>query len=126
MKFLSILIALAITVSVSGPALASGESESKKSDSIFIGSFGQLHSWRAVSRDEIIVWASPSRPYLIKTWRPTSSLRFANAIGVTSTVGRVTTFDKIIVDGQRLPIKSITAIDREAAKSMRWTKKQST
>jgi hypothetical protein len=41
---------------------------------------------------------------------------------VTTTVGRVTKFDKVIVDGQRLPIKSIVALERETAKNLRWSR----
>jgi hypothetical protein len=52
--------------------------------------------------------------------RPYTSLRFIQTIGVPSTTGRVTKFDNVIVDGQRLPIKSIVALDREIAKDLRW------
>ena len=120
MKHLAIATAVALSMAISAPVMAKPKAEAKVRDSIFIGSFGRLHSWRAVSRDELIVWSSPSRPYLVKIWRPTSSLRFAHAIGITSTAGTVTKFDRVIVDGQRVPIKSITAIDKETAKAMRW------
>ena len=94
-----------------------------RSESIWIGSFGpRLHNWRAISRNELIIWASPSRPYLVTTRFSNSRLRFAHTIGVTTTVGRITKFDSIIVDGWRMPIASIVALDRETAKSMRWTK----
>lgn len=126
MKRLGMAIALAASLAVSAPVLAHADSGLQASDSIFVGSFGRINSWRPVSRDELIVWASPSRPYLIKIWRPTSSLRFAHAIGITSTAGRVTRFDKVIVDGWRYPIESIVAIDRDTAKSMHWKKRQST
>ena len=126
MKQLVLILIAGAMLAVTAQARAHADATPAASDSIWIGSFGRLHSWRAVSRDELIVWASPSRPDLVKMWRPFTSLRFANVIGVTSTVGRITKFDKVIVDGQRLPIKSIVALDRETAKSMRWTNKQRT
>lgn len=123
--FVSIALSAAL-LAFAAPTFAATKAatETVKSDSIWIGSYGRLHNWRAVGRDELIIWASPSRPYLLKIWRPFSSLRFAHTIGVTSTVGRITKFDYVIVDGQRLPIDSIVALDRDTAKSMRWTKSQ--
>lgn len=103
-------------------ATSGGTSHARAQDSIWIGSYGRLHNWRAVSRDELILWASPSRPYLVRIWRPFSSLRFAHTIGVTSTIGRIDKFERVIVDGQRLPIKSIVALDKESARAMRWNK----
>ena len=105
-------------------AASTANRETASSDTIWLGGYGHLYDWRAVSRDELILWSSPSRPYLVKIWRPHTGLRFAESIGVTSTVGRITKFDSVIVGGQRLPIISIVALDREIAKSMRWTKKQ--
>ena len=98
-------------------ALTSG-SEINTNHSIWLGYGGGFHDWRAISRDELIVWASPSRPYLVKIWRPFTSLRFVHTIGVSTTTGRVTKFDNVIVDGQRLPIKYIVALDRETAKDL--------
>lgn len=117
---------IAVVLSISAPALAIGASESTsetrnmRSESIWLGSHGRFNGWRAVARDEVILWASPSRPYLVKTWRPFRSFKFAHSIGVTTTAGRVTKFDSVLVDGQRLPIKSIVALDRETAKAMRY------
>lgn len=118
------IIASAGLLMFAAPSFATSGSapHSKSHDSIWIGSYGRLHNWRAVSRDELILWASPSRPYLVKIWRPFTSLKFAHTIGVTSTIGRIDKFERVIVDGQRLPIKSIVALDRESAKAMRWNK----
>jgi len=126
MKLRTMSFAIVAMLAISAPTFAASESAAKPVavDSIWITGRG-LHSWRAISRDELILWASPSRPYLVKIWRPYSSLRFVNAIGVTTTVGRVTKFEKVIIDGQRLPIKSIVALDRETAKTLHWRKKES-
>ena len=118
-KLVSIAI-LAASVTFAAPSYAARTEATVKSESIWIGSFGRLHSWRAISRDEIIVWASPSRPYLIRLSHRNPNLRFAHAIGVTSHTGRITKFESVIVDGWRTPIKTIIALDRETAKSLRW------
>lgn len=120
-KLMSIAVA-AMSVTFSVPAYATQTEASAKSESIWIGSFGRLHSWRAISRDELVVWASPSRPYLITLSHRNPNLRFAHAIGVTSHTGRISKFESVIVDGWRTPIKSIVALDRETAKSLRWRK----
>ncbi len=109
-----------LMLSASTIATPNSGSEIRTYQSIWLGSAGRLNNWRAVSRDELILWASPSKPYLVKIWRPFTSLRFVNTIGVSTTAGRVSKFDYVIVDGQRYPIKSIVALDRETAKEMRW------
>ncbi|MEM8682815.1 MAG: DUF6491 family protein [Pseudomonadota bacterium] len=121
-KLLSTVI-LAASVTFAPPSYAAHSSSSVQSESIWIGSFGRLHNWRAISRDEIVVWASPSRPYLIKLSHRNPNLRFAHAIGVTSHTGRITKFESVIADGWRTPIESILALDRETAKTLRWKKK---
>ena len=119
MRNLTLSIVAAALLGLSAPVTASTSDEVKANQSIRMG--GSFSNWRAVSRDELILWATPSRPYLIKIWRPLTSLRFVNTIGVTTSAGRVTKFDKVIVDGQRLPIKSIRSLDRETAKDLRWS-----
>ena len=122
MKFLTSTFVTVALLAFSAPAPAATGTELKANQSIPLGGRGNFNSWRAVGRDELILWASPSKPYFIKIWRPFTSLRFVNAIGVTTTGGRVTKFEKVIIDGQRLPIKSIVALDRETAKILRWSR----
>lgn len=119
MKILKLIVVAVALVGLSAPVTASTDEDVRANQSIWMGA--GFNDWRAVSRDELIIWATPSRPYLVKIWRPSTSLRFVNTIGVTSSAGRVTKFDNIIVDGQRLPIKSIKALDRQAAKDLRWS-----
>ncbi len=120
MKKCTLALVFATMLALSAPTMAISDSEIKTNQSIWIGSHGRFNSWRAVSRDEFILWASPSKPYLVKIWSPFTSLRFVHTIGVSTTAGRVSKFDYVIVDGQRRPIKSIVALDRETAKGMRW------
>ncbi len=122
MKKCTLAFVSAVLLALSAPAMATSNSDSeiRTNQSIWIGSAGRFNNWRAVSRDELILWASPSKPYLVKIWRPLTSLRFVHTIGVSTTAGRVSKFDYVVVDGQRYPIKSIVALDRETAKEMRW------
>ena len=80
--------------------------------------FGHLDSWRPIDRDTLIVWTTPFRPYLIELQRPALGLKFAHAIGVTSTNGTVyAKLDAVKVRGLRYPIKSIYRLSKEQAKN---------
>ena len=106
---------------LAGVALAPNVSAARSDNSIWVGSYGSISSWRAVARDQVILWNGPSRAYLVEVWRPTGgALRASEAIGVTTTAGRVTKFDSILVRGQRLPIRQIQRLDPQVAKAMRY------
>ena len=121
-KRFSIVAFLAISFALVLPAIAQSKEApfAARSDTIWIGSFGRLHSWKAVSRNEVVLWTSPLKAYLVTVRTPFHGLRFAQTIGVTSFAGRIGRFDSILVDGWRLPIDSIIKIDRKTAKSLRW------
>lgn len=79
--------------------------------------FGRLDNWRVVDRDTLIVWATPARAYLIELTRGSPDLRFAQAVGVTSTIG--TTYaklDSVLVRGSDYPIKAIYKLSRAEAR----------
>lgn len=80
----------------------------------------RLDGWRPIDRQTLIIWATPFRPYLVELARPSNGLRFAEAIGVTSTAGTVSAkFDSVIVDGFRYPIRAIYSIDRDTARELK-------
>lgn len=82
--------------------------------------YGRLDSWRPVDRDTLIVWATPFKPYLVELSRGSPDLRYAEVIGVTSTVGKVyAKFDSVLVGGVDYPIKAIYKLTRSQARSMR-------
>ena len=84
--------------------------------------FGRLDNWRAVDRDTLIVWATPFRPYLIELRRPSSDLRFAHVIGISSTVGRVhSRLDEVYVRGWPHQIKAIYRLTPEQARNWKRT-----
>lgn len=85
-------------------------------DRIFLPS---LHSWKAVSRQSLILWTSPSRPYLLQLQGPVIGLRFAEHVGIKSTGSSLNArFDSIIVDGFPYPITSITPLTKGQAKAL--------
>jgi len=122
MKKWLLTLATAALLSLSVPSLAASKSDSESygNDSIRMGYGNGFATWRPVARDELIIWATRSKPYLVKFWKPATSLRFVQSIGFSSFAGRITKFDYLYVDGQRLPIKSIVALDKEEAELLRW------
>ncbi len=83
-----------------------------------IQTWGRLDDFRVIDAETVVLWATPFRPYLVKLSAPTRSLRFARAIGVTSTNGAVTRFDSVLVRGQRLPIRSIYRLEKAQARAL--------
>ena len=69
MKILKLLIVAAAFTGLSAPVVASADNEVKTNQSIWLA--GGINNWRAVSRDELIVWSTPSRP----TWPISTSSR---------------------------------------------------
>jgi len=79
-----------------------------------------IDGWRPISRTSLIIWATPFRPYLVTLSMPSYDLRFVQHIGVTSSAGTVfAKFDSVVVDGRRIPIQSIYALDRYTARHMK-------
>ena len=88
----------------------------------YFQTFDRMDGWRAISRDTLIIWATPFRPYLVKLSRPSFDLRFEQTIGVTSTGGAVyAKFDSVIVDGIRYQIRAIYKLDPKTARHMKET-----
>ena len=126
MKSCLLMLTTVALLSVSGTSLAANKADtgSRAHDTIWLGHGRGFSNWRAIARDELIVWSTRSKPYLVKIWKPARSLRFVHTIGFSSFGGRVSHFDNIYIDGQRLPIKSIVALDRDVAEQMRWRKEE--
>jgi len=74
-------------------------------------------SWSAVDDETLIVWATPFDPYLVKLFRPSPDLKFAQAIGVTSFGSRIyAKFDSVKIAGFSYPIRGIYKLTRADAK----------
>jgi hypothetical protein len=74
---------------------------------------GRYDGWKALSRDEALVWTTPDKAYLIKVDQPCEDLRFAAHIGLTSTLNTVYSreLDYLKVRGWRCPITQIRPVD---------------
>ncbi|MEJ1966065.1 MAG: DUF6491 family protein [Gammaproteobacteria bacterium] len=74
---------------------------------------GRYDGWKALSRDEALVWTTPDKAYLIKVSTPCDDLRFAAHIGLTSTLDTVYSrgLNYLKVRGWRCPIRQIRPVD---------------
>ena len=68
-------------------------------------------SWQPVSRTQLILWTDMSHAYLITITGNCPDLMFTDGIRVTSTGSSISTFDSVIVRGDRCPIEEIRPID---------------
>jgi hypothetical protein len=72
-----------------------------------------------VSRNQLVVWDSINRAYLLTVWDSCRDLKFANTIAVTSTSRTVSKFEKVLVERDSCPIKEIRPIDVKQMKADR-------
>jgi hypothetical protein len=82
---------------------------------------GSLRSWTPLGDRAVAVWVRGNEAYLLGLSGPCPDLAFANHIGLTSSMGRVTArFDKVIVPNNpmRVPchIREIRPLDTQAIK----------
>ena len=123
------IIALAVALVACGalpvPAGATSESGARAVDTtIWVGTRGQPTSWRPAAPNQVILWASPSRPYLVTIWQPVQNIRHASRLHVSRTGGRITRFDRVVIDGERLPIVRIESLDRDTARQWQFRQPQ--
>ncbi|HDS1138816.1 TPA: hypothetical protein QDZ75_002867 [Stenotrophomonas maltophilia] len=86
--------------------------------------FGSLNGWTELGDSALAVWTRPSEAYLLELSGPCPDLSYATAIGLTSSMGRVSSrFDKVLVrdptGGPRMPcfINSIRKLDVKALRT---------
>ena len=68
-------------------------------------------SWQPVSRTQLILWTDFSHAYLLTITGNCPDLMFSDGVRVTSTGSQISTFDAVMVRGDRCPIKQIQPID---------------
>lgn len=78
-----------------------------------------FNGWSAVSKDQLVVWASSNKAYLLSLTGYCPDLQFANTIAVTSTGHTVDKFEKVIVGRDRCLIREIRPIDLKQMKADR-------
>lgn len=121
------LLAVGFGATASAPAHAVEELEIEERGLPLVTSLEQvdsipaltrLHSWNVIDDDTLIVWASPSKPYLVELFRPSRELKFAWSIGVTSFGSRIhAKFDSVEVEGFSYPIREIYKLSRDDAEA---------
>ncbi len=70
---------------------------------------GSLYSWQPLSQTLLVVYIRPTKAYLLNV-PPCPELMSTDAIGITSSFGRVTTLDNVVL-GQDDP-RSTCSIER--------------
>jgi hypothetical protein len=74
--------------------------------------FWQLQRWEALGRASLAVWTRPDEAYLLQVDQACWGLEFAQAIGLTSNLNRVTRrFDAVTFDKQRCRIEEIRPVN---------------
>ncbi|OOG57088.1 hypothetical protein B0E47_07120 [Rhodanobacter sp. B05] len=76
--------------------------------------FFNMWSWEPLSDSELVVYTQPSRAWLLDLDGPCQNLEFTRAIGLTSSVGEVSTrFDRVLTGRGYIPctIMQIRPID---------------
>jgi len=128
-------ILLATAVLTSSAATASRESEQLARYEQFAKppvqdmTFWRMDGYESLGRDAVMEWTSVKDAWLIRVYEPCSDLEWANSIGLTSNMHRVSTkFDFVLARKSRCMIKSIQPVDyrayREAKKQEDAAKKQ--
>ncbi len=83
--------------------------------------FFTLWSWEPLSDHELVVYTRPSQAWLLDLDGPCENLRFTHAIGLTSSIGEVSTrFDKVLTGRHYMPCM-ITQIRPVDVKQLRIT-----
>ncbi len=70
-----------------------------------------LDGWTVVDDKALVIRTQLSKSYLVKVSGFCPNLKFANAIGVTSTAGSVDKFEKVIVGQDQCRIDEIRPLD---------------
>lgn len=79
----------------------------------------QTDSWQPISRTQLVLWTTFNDAYLLTVTGNCSELPFARTVGVTSTTSQISTFDSVLVHGDRCPITQIQPIDIKRMKADR-------
>jgi hypothetical protein len=114
--FVSALVAASLAGCATGPQLNYAEYAGEPVKSFYLGNFD---GWNAISRDQLVVWSSFNKAYLLKIAGYCPDLQFANAIAITSTGSTVDKFEKVIVGRDRCLINEIRPLDTKQMKEDR-------
>ncbi len=76
----------------------------------------RVDGWNSVDANHVIINAGPSSHYLLTLMAPCTGLLFTSELGFTSTAGRLTTLDSVVVQDSsgrsQCPISKIETLKR--------------
>jgi len=79
-----------------------------------------LHSWTNIDRDQVVLWTSARKAYLVDLFSPCHNLDRARGIGISNFGNTIYAgSDAIVVGGERCMIDQIRPIDTKALKAER-------
>jgi hypothetical protein len=82
--------------------------------------FWRLQGYENLGKDAVLVWTSVKNAWLIRVYEPCIDLPWANSLGLTSNMHRVSAkFDFVLVRQSRCMIKSIQPVDYKAYRAAR-------
>ena len=58
----------------------------------------RFSSWEVVGDAQVVIWTEFRDAYLLTLWKPCPELGFTNYLAVTTTVGSVSRFEKILIE----------------------------
>lgn len=77
--------------------------------------FWRMQGFESLGKDAVLVWTGVSNAWLVRVFEPCVDLPWANSIGLTSSMHKVSVqFDFVLAKNDRCKIKSIQAIDYKA------------
>jgi hypothetical protein len=112
------LAALALGVLAAPGAAASEQAPAQKEARIPFANHGGIRDWHAEDSDTLYVQDRMRRWYRAELMHRVTGLPFAWAIGFD--VGGIDTFDRfssIVVEGQRIPVRSLVRVEGPPPKS---------
>ena len=77
----------------------------------------QHDSWQQISRTQLVLYTTINDAYMLTVDSNCPELPFAQTIGVTSTTSSISTFDSVLVRGNRCRIMQIQPIDVKRMKA---------
>lgn len=116
--FASLLGASLLTACATGPKLDYTDYAGEPVKSFYM-SGNDFDGWNAVSKDQLVVWTSMNKAYLLRVNGYCPDLPYAQAIAITSTANKVDKFEKVIVGRDRCFISEIRPIDTKQLKADR-------
>jgi hypothetical protein len=110
----SLLAGAMLAACATGPKLDYTDYAGEPVKSFYMSNFD---GWNAISKNQLVVWASMNKAYLLTVTGYCPDLEYAQTIAVTSTGNTVDRFEKVIVGRDRCFIDEIRPLDTKQMKA---------